>query len=482
MPSKKGHKKDLVGAKERMLERATKSTIPAAIEINLGSPNSEKQWAFMLSKKRYTCYGGARGGGKSFILTRRIIASALKYKGIGILVIRREYRDMENSIIDPILKVLPPAVYNYNKTDHVMTFINGSKVTFSNMPDYNAAVGGKLQGSQYDMVCIDEATQFLESEFRGLCAICRGTSPFPKQVFLTCNPGGVGHAWVKRLFVDGKFNKDEDPKDYLFIHATVDDNVDLIKADPEYVKVLDNLPEDIRKAHRYGDWSALAGTYFEEFRDELHTCKPFTIPKNWKRYRAMDYGLDMFYCLWVAVNENGRCYVYRSFNQKGMIVSDAARKQLELTPIDEGIDYTIAPPDMWSRSSENGKSPMMTFAENGVALFKADNDRERGWYALKELMKVQPDGKPNIIIFETLTNLTDCIKALMHDKTNPNDVSKQPHDITHGPDALRYFAKSFTMAAEVEKEHTFDEDEDFYHTHDYQTEMCGVGCNTGYLL
>lgn len=447
------------------------------ITIDLGAPNSEPQWKFFLSKAKYTCYGGARGGGKSWAIIRKAVLLALYYPGIQILIVRREYDQLENPIIQPMLKLLSPGTHNYNKTDHLLTFLNGSLIKFSNMPDYSAAVEGKFQGNSWDVLFIDEATQFLESEFRGLAATVRGDNGMPKRIYLSCNPGGVGHFWVKRLFVDREFKGSENPDEYVFIPATVDDNVNINK---DYIDQLDLLPEDIRRAHRHGDWNALSGVYFGEFTDGLHTCKPFPLKPNWKRYRAMDYGLDMHFCIWVAVDESGRCYVYRQYAQANMLVSEAAQMQLELTRPDENIGYTIAPPDLWARNRETGKSQASTFAECGVGLLKADNNRLQGWYALKELLKIREDGRPGLIIFDTCSTLIDCLKCLQHDKTNPNDVSKQPHDLTHGPDALRYFAQTYVLPAEKEiLQEEIDEDDGYV---DYYGYMCGTGVSRSYIL
>ena len=215
------------------------------VSVDFGRPNSEPQWEFFTSTVRYTCYGGARGGGKSWAVVRKAALGALNYAGIRILVLRREYGDMEGTLIAPLLALLPPNIATYNKTEHLITFSNGSKIKFGNMPGYSAAVQGKYQGQEYEWLFIDEATQFLETEFRGLDAIVRGANKIPKRIYLTCNPGGPGHTWVKRLFIDRKFKKNENPKDYVFIPATVDDNKDLMEADPHYVDVLNGLPEDI---------------------------------------------------------------------------------------------------------------------------------------------------------------------------------------------------------------------------------------------
>lgn len=447
--------------------------------INFGRPNSEPQWNFFTSTARYTCYGGARGGGKSWAVVRKAALGALNYPGIRILILRREYGDMEGTLIAPMLKILPPALCQYNKSEHSLTFANGSKIKFGNMPGYSAAVQGKYQGQEYEWLFIDEATQFLETEFRGLDAIVRGANKIPKRVYLTCNPGGPGHSWVKRLFVDRKFKKGEDPKDYVFIPATVDDNKDLMENDPEYVRALENLPEDIRRAHRNGDWNILAGIFFREFQDGIHTCTPFAIPSHWKRYRAFDYGLDMFFCIWIAVDETGRCYVYREFERGDMVVSEAAQKQLELTKPGEMVESTIAPPDMWSRNRETGRTQAAAFAENGVGLVKASNNRIQGWSALKEFFKVRSDGRPGLIIFDTCKSLIDCIKGLQHSSTDPNDVSKEPHGITHGPDALRYFAQTYVLPGEKKQEE--EEVDEFDTTVDYHTAMCGTGVSHGYI-
>lgn len=446
--------------------------------VNLGSPNSEPQWKLFTSKVKYTCYGGARGGGKTWAFIRKSLLLAFRYSGIQILIIRREYDQLENPIIQPMLKLLPASIHTYNKTDHMLTLCNGSIIKFSNMPDYSAAVEGKFQGTSWDVLFIDEATQFLESEFRGLVSVVRGDNGFPKRVYLSCNPGGVGHFWVKRLFVDRDFRKGENPDEYVFIPATVEDNVNI---NQDYKDQLDLLPEDIRRAHRYGDWNALSGVYFEEFVDGVHTCKPFAIPKHWAKYRAMDYGLDMHFCIWIAVDETKRCYVYRQFEQSNMYVADAAKMQIAMTRPDEGITYTIAPPDLWARNRENGKSQANIFAENGVPLYRADNNRKQGWAALKELLKLREDGKPSLIIFDTCGTLIDCLKCLQHDKTDPNDVSKFPHELTHGPDALRYFAQTYYLPGEQEATQPEEEDDEWNQV-DYHTEMCGRRVTQSYIM
>lgn len=450
------------------------------LQMDLGRPNSDAQKQFFASRSKYTAFGGARGGGKTWCSIRKGLGGALQYPGIKILYIRREYEDLRNSIIEPMQAMIPQGLATYNATLNILYFLNGSTIKFGNMPGYGAAVAGKYQGQEYDWIFMEEATQFIEQEFRGLGACLRGVNDIPKRYYLTCNPGGVGHHWVKRLFVEGRFNPNENPEDYTFIKATVEDNVDLMNSNPDYVNALDLLPEDIRDAHRNGNWDALGGSYFPEFRREIHTCKPFRIPEQWAHYRAFDYGLDMFACLWVAIDFTGRCYVYREFAEKDMIVSAAAQVMNALTTPEERVLFTIAPPDMWNRRNDSGKTAAEIFAQNGVGVIKASNSRVQGWLALKELMRPNAAGKSDIVIFDDCKGLIDYIPALQHDSTNPTDCAKEPHEITHLPDALRYFAVMRTMPAIAATAAEIEEDDE--PKEGYDETMCGGTPTESYMF
>jgi len=117
-----------------------------SISVDLGRPNSKPQRAFFASDKLYTCYGGARGGGKSWAVRTKAIGGALRYPGIKILIIRRTYRDMENSLITPLVKLIPQEVGYYNSTMNMVYFSNGSTIKFGHLPNYGATVEGEYQG------------------------------------------------------------------------------------------------------------------------------------------------------------------------------------------------------------------------------------------------------------------------------------------------------------------------------------------------
>lgn len=462
-----------------------RKAVKGEIKLDLGRPNP-KQARFLASNHRYTAYGGARGGGKSWAVRVKGVGGALYYPGIKILMLRRTYPELENTIISPLIELLNTAaldgkpagdrLFTYNATMRTLFFANGSMIKFGHLQSANAVT--EYQGQEYDWIFMDEATHFTEWEFRVLAATLRGVNKIPKRMYLTCNPGGVGHLWVKRLFVERDFRAGEDPKDYFFIPATVEDNTALMDHSPDYIQMLDLLPDDLRAAHRYGDWDAMAGQFFGEFRRETHVVKPFLVPQEWPRYRAIDYGLDMFACLWVAVDFGGRAWVYREVQQPGLIVSDAAALMRGLTLPEERIEYTIAPPDLWSTQKDTGRTMAEVFAQNGVGLVKASNSRVQGWLTLKEYLKPGADGRPNLLVTEDCPCIIRNLPALQHSDKNPSDCATEPHDITHICDALRYFVQFRTLGA-IRHEVREEPEED---GEDYEDAMCGGEADESYLL
>lgn len=421
------------------------------INVKLPKPQP-KQELFLADTHKYVAFGGARGGGKSWAIRLKSSILALAHKGIRICIVRRTYAELTENHINPFLKLLPLDVYKYNKSEKVLTFVNGSVICFrycSGDEDLRF-----FQGVEYDIIFIDEATQILENHFKEISASVRGVNPFPKRVYLTCNPGGVGHAWVKRLFIDRDFREGEDPDEYSFIQSLVTDNQKLLEQNPEYVKILKALSPRKREAWLHGKWDLIEGQYFTEFDRSLHVIEPFAIPREWRRYRAIDYGLDMLSCLWVAVSPERVAYVYRELHEENLIISEAAKKINALTDTERGevIYQTLAPPDLWNRSQETGKSKYQLFYEGGLSLTKSSNDREAGWLSIKELLTLREDGTVRLKIFRNCVNLIKNLPLLQIDQKRPNDCANEPHEITHDPDALRYFAIAWTRPSDVKEE------------------------------
>ncbi len=408
------------------------------MEIDL-TRMSEPQREFFLSDAKYTCYGGARGGGKSWGMRTLLVLNALKYPGLNILLLRRTLPELRENHIVPMRAMLH-GVAKYNATEKTFTFPNGSRI----VAGYLAHEGDILQyqGQEYGIIGMEEATHFTEEQMQLLIPCNRDTrSGRRPRMYFTCNPGGIGHSWVKRLFVDGQYEGKENPANYKFIRARVYDNAPLIETNPEYVEALEGLPDDLRRAYLDGDWDVFVGQYFTEFRRELHVCEPFEIPAHWSRFRALDYGLDMLAVVWGAFDEMGNAYIYRELCKPDVVIADAARMILDASA-NEPVLNTFAPADMWARNRATGRGQAEMFAEAGLILTQVRNSRIDGWLSLKDWMRPIDNGtgekRPRLQIFSTCRKLIHDLPLLQHDEHNPTDVSTQPHEITHMPDSLRY--------------------------------------------
>ncbi len=407
-------------------------------KVLIERPNP-KQAEFFRAKTRFVAYGGARGGGKSWALRRKALLLCLQYPGIRVLLIRRTYPELRENHVLPLQRELS-GLAEYKETAKCFVFSNGSRIQLGYCDKESDVL--RYQGQEFDILCIDEATQLSEQQFAALTMVVRGVNDFPKRVYLTCNPGGIGHHWVKRLFIDRAYRETEKPEDYTFIKALASDNKALLEKDPGYLAMLDNLPEGLREAWRDGRWDVFSGQYFTEFDPKVHVVPEFAIPRGWRRYVTIDYGLDMLAAYWIAEDAKGGCYVYREVYEPGLIVSEAAERIRRLSE-GEPKALVLAPPDLWSRQRETGKTTAEIFAEHGVYLTQTGNCRVDGWLAVKEELKVTVsetgEKTARLRIFPCCKNLIRCLPLLRHDERDPNDVANEPHELTHGPDALRGF-------------------------------------------
>lgn len=408
---------------------------------------TKKQLSFLRADATEVLFGGAAGGGKSYGQLVDALRYAIRYPHSKQLILRRTYAELDKSLIRVSLGLFPKEIYTYNASSHVGKFKNGSLIDFGYCATENDVF--QYQSAEYDVIRFDELTHFTEFQYIYLISRLRGTEGYPKQVKSSTNPGGVGHMWVKERFIDPAppmtvFSDKNTTR--IFIPSKIDDNLFLMKGDPDYKKRLLALPENQRRALLYGDWNIFEGQYFPEFSEETHVCDPFPIPADWRRYRTVDYGLDRLACLWIAIAPDGDIYVYRELCESGLIISEAARKIAEYNGKDK-IYATLAPPDLWSRSQETGKSKAILFAEGGVHFTKSSNDRETGWLAIKELLKTDAEGHARLHVFRQCREIIRCLPMLQIDPQKPSDTLTEPHAITHAPDALRGFAITFTHPA-----------------------------------
>ncbi len=410
-----------------------------------GVPN-DKQKDFFLARTRHIAYGGARGGGKSWAMRRKCLLLALHYPGIQILLMRRTFAELEGNHIRPMQAELAGAmksgVVKYLESKRLFRFYNGSIIKMGYCDAEKDVY--QYQGQEYDVVALEEATQFSETQMQFITTCNRSTrKDFHPRMYYTCNPGGVGHAWVKRLFVDRMYRNKERAEEYTFIRASVFDNKVLMDANPEYIEMLENLPEMLRRAHLEGDWDALMGQFFREWRRDKHVCEAFEIPTHWRRFRAMDWGYNDPCCvLWFAVNPEGRVYVYDEYYKRQTLAHEVAsivKKRSE----SEKIAYTVASPDMWQKRGTLllgdggffGENIAEVFQKNGVPVMPADNSRMVGWQRVREYLRDAPDGEPYVQVFSRCTNLIRAMPLLQFDETNREDAADGED---HAPEALRY--------------------------------------------
>lgn len=427
-----------------------KETASSVLHIR-GTPNP-KQKLFFASKARYTAYGGARGGGKSWALRRKLVALCLRYPGIRCLLVRRSYAELKANHVAPLLREYAGLI-TYRETDKQLELPNGSSIALGYCASNRDVL--RYQGQEYDVIAIDEATQLNEYQFSVLKACLRGVGDVPRRMYLTCNPGGIGHAWVKRLFVDREFHPDENPADYRFISAQVYDNPILTAADPDYVRQLESLPEKLRNAWLLGRWDVFEGQFLPEFRPEIHVVEARAIPRDLRCFAALDYGFDMLAVLLLGVDRKGQVWVTDEVCRSGLVLSDAAQAVATLCRT-RPIEYLVASPDLWNRRQDTGRSgfEIMQAVRGVPPMQPADNRRIPGWRVLREYLCGGENGS-RLRICRNCRVLCDSLPALLCDPTRPEDASDEPHAMTHAPEALRYALMSRFAAYRDDEDHNF---------------------------
>ena len=433
---------------------------------------SAKQIAFLTARTKHVGFGGARGGGKSWAVRDKAKRLCLRYGGIKILIVRRTYSELLNNHIMPLQESLPSEVAVYNKAEKIFRFLNGSTIKFGYCNADRDLDG--YQGAEYDVIFLDEATQLREMWIRKITACLRGANAFPKRVYYTCNPGGASHAYFKRLFIDQKFECGEDQKDYTFIQSLVTDNEALMRAQPDYIKQLEALPEKLRAAWLYGRWDVFDGQFFEDFRtspdpelcrlagispeDALaqrrftHVIKPFKIPSGWNIVRSYDFGYNKPFSLgYWAVDYDG--VIYRILDVYGCTQTpdegvrwtpdEQFRYFAELErqhPLLKGRRITdgVADPAIWDCS--RGESIADTAMKYGIYFTPGDHERVAGWMQVHYRLQFDENGYPRMYFFDTCKDSIRTIPLMTYSETKPEDLDTRAED--HLPDEVRYMCMS----------------------------------------
>ena len=180
----------------------------------------------------------------------------LKYPETTGLLIRRTFKQLSGNHIRPLLRAYPWIKHNgyYNKTDQIITFPNRSELVFGHCEHEEDVLN--YQGQEFHDIAVEEVTQFTEFQWDALKQSNRVSDTVLKPcMWATGNPGGIGHLWVKRLWIDRLFQRGEDPEDHVFIPAKVWDNVAVVESDPDYVRTLIAMKDPmLRQAYLEGNW------------------------------------------------------------------------------------------------------------------------------------------------------------------------------------------------------------------------------------
>lgn len=400
-------------------------------ELKIALQPKQKKFLQAIEQTPITFYGGAKGGGKSKGLQLIMLLRRFRYQNSTGAIFRRTYPELEGNHIRPLFQAFPSLREFWNESKKLLTLPNGSTLQFCHCN--NESDVDLYQGREFHDLAIDEAGQWPEAMFRRLLGSNRSSQPgiTPKAI-LTGNPGGIGHGWLKRLFIERRFNEREDPTDYHFIQALVDDNQALMENDPSYIARLESEPnEALRKAYRYGDWEIFAGQFFQEISKQVHMIKPFDIPKHWNKFGAYDYGYNHPAAFgWFANDEDGNTYLYRELVQAGQRVDQFARALKKFSDT-ESLYPIVAGLDCWTQKStlRDDKQPPTVaeeFLTHGIQISRAVIDRIQGAAQLRSYLAWQgkQGNKPRFYIFDTCPVTFDTISRMVHDPDRVEDVLK----------------------------------------------------------
>ena len=395
------------------------------------------------------------------------------------MIIRKTYTELMENHVNPICELLKcyhpdksERIASYNDSKKNITFPNGSRILFRYCDHEKDAE--RFQGTEVDILFVDEATHQSEEKMKKLTACVRGVNDFPKRIYFTCNPGNEGHAWVKRLFIDKKYKEGENPDDYLFIQSLVTDNKALLASQPDYVKQLEALPPKLRKAWLEGDWNIFEGAFFEDYRDtpdlELchkagitpeeayiqrrftHVIEPFDIPRGWNIMRSYDFGYNKPWSLgYWAIDYDGVMYrimdVYGwngtpdegnkwTPDEQFKYIADLERQHPMLAG--RKIVDSVADPAIWDGS--RGESVAETAMRYGIYFTPGDNERIAGWMQVHYRLQFDKNGYPRMYFFKNCETARRTIPLMMYSETHPEDINTKLED--HCPDEIRYMCMS----------------------------------------
>jgi phage terminase large subunit len=430
----------------------------------------QRQQQFHDSRAKYRLFGGAAGPGKTKALLWEAIQQTKAYPGADTLLLRRTYPELESSLLAYFRRDVPRSMYkSYNESKHLVTWKNGSTTRFGYCRNENDVY--QYQGAEFLFIGIDELTHFTLKQWQFLTSRnrCSVRGAFCNMAGAT-NPGNVGHAWVKALWVDHQppagFERTDlyDPQDYEFIRARIDDNP-IYANDAEYRRTLETLPEHLRRAFLDGDWNVFAGQYFDIFDVGRHTARPeeLRLEHWWPRWISIDWGFQhpsaVYWHCAVPVDSrqfkveskdatrvrdsscnsqpstfNSRIATYREFVQNALSPRMLAQAIAERSGRERISEVFLSPDAFAHRTSESSIAEQLgdVLAANGLPRpAPADDDRIGGWQWMYQLLESDA-----WVITDNCARLIECLPQLVRDTSRIEDIRKVDGD--DAADAARY--------------------------------------------
>ena len=426
-------------------------------------PNPGPQSNFLSASEREVLYGGSAGGGKSYAM----LADPLRYMGhpsFSGLLLRHTTEELRELIFksqEMYPKIWPGIKWSERKMQ--WTAPSGARLWMSYLDKEDDVL--RYQGLAFSWIGFDELTQWATPfAWNYMRSRLRSTAPdLPIFMRATTNPGGRGHHWVKKMFIDpAPHGKPFDATDIettevlrypaghakagkplfkrRFIPARLSDNPYLAEQG-DYEAMLLSLPEQQRRQLLDGDWDIKEGAAFTEFDRNIHVVEPFYIPSNWVKFRACDYGYgSKSGVVWFAVAPNEQLIVYRELYVSKVLAADLADMIVDLEAEDGNIKYGVLDSSLWHKRGDTGPSLAEQMIQRGCRWRPSDRSKGSRVAGKNEIhRRLQVDEyteEPRMVFFDTCTNMVAQLPALPIDKRNPEDIDTTSED--HLYDALRY--------------------------------------------
>jgi len=439
-------------------------------------------------------YGGARGGGKTDGMLGDWLDHSATYgeAAVGVFF-RRTYKQL-SEVIARSHQLFPKigAVWNGERAEWKMPDVGrgSARLLFRHLErDQDAE---NYQGHNYTRVYIEEATNFPSAApINKLRATVRSTSPGIRcGMRLTGNPGGPGHAWVKRRYIDpnpagyetlieefeNPWTHDKIKMERVFIPAKLIDNQLLMKNQPMYIAQLQQAgSKQLVDAWLLGQWDMIAGAFFTEFFPDKHILPAGTmgaIPSHSMCFRAMDWGFAKPFSVgWYVVADGswstpdgrripeGALVKVREWYGCTGIPNEGTR--LDANVVGRGIRAVdqelanvnglrvrlgVADPAIFQR--DGGPSIAEAMASTGVTWSRADNKREPGWQQVRRRLNGE-DGVPLLYFLETCDDTIRTLPILQHDSSMAKNEDLDTEGEDHAADELRYACMSRPWAVKA---------------------------------